>query len=222
MIAAVNFGNFNSWADFSLIRTSKTISPPEPKGYTVEVEGSDGELDLTEYFGETKFKNRKLTFNFSTVVPRTQAQFLAQYSDIQNKLHGQKMKISLEEEPEFYYFGRIKVKSWKISKGVGDIVIECNVGPYKYKQAKTLFSFTVSETSEQYVLPNLRKQAVPTFKITAPTTIVFGGSTYVIGAAGMTGEQSYIIPEIALSGGNNIISMSGNGTVKIEYQEGGL
>ena len=58
MYRSVNFDNYNSWTDFFLIRSSKTISSPEPKYIKVEVEGADGELDLTEYFGDIKYKNR--------------------------------------------------------------------------------------------------------------------------------------------------------------------
>ena len=71
MYRSVNFDNYNSWTDFFLVRSSKTISSPEPKYIKVEVEGADGELDLTEYFGDIKYKNRKLSFTFVAKVRET-------------------------------------------------------------------------------------------------------------------------------------------------------
>lgn len=219
MYRTVYFDNYNSWTDFSLIRSGKTISAPEPKYIKVEVEGADGELDLTEYFGDIKYKNRKLSFNFSTQV--RESEFLNLFSDIQNALHGKNMKIVLEEDPDFYYVGRITVNEWKSNKNVGEITIDCDVEPYKYKQYKTVYTFDLAENT-RYILPNLRKQVVPTFTISAPIQIVFEDSIFSIGEEGMTEEQTYIIPELVLISGDNIIDFMGNGTVKVEYQEGGL
>lgn len=220
MFRSVNFDNFNTWDDFHLIRTSKTISSPEPKFVKVEVDGADGDLDLTEYFGDVKYKNRKLSFNFSTATVK-ERDFLTLFSEIQNALHGQYMKIILEEDPDFYYMGRVSVNPWKSNKNIGQLTIDCDCEPYKYKLYKTIFTFDLTNPVE-YILPNLRKQTVPKFTITAPVQIKFNNSTHSIGAQGMTGEQTYIVPEIVLSPGNNLISLTGSGTIKIEYQEGGL
>ena len=38
----------------------------------------------------------------------------------------------------------------------------------------------------------------------------------------MTDEQTYIIPELVFAAGDNIVNFVGTGTVKVEYQEGGL
>lgn len=136
MYRSVNFDNYNSWTDFFLIRSSKTISAPEPKYIKVEVEGADGELDLTEYFGDIKYKNRKLSFTFVAKVRETE--FLNLFSSIQNALHGRNMKIVLEEDPDFYYFGRVTVNEWKSNKNIGEITIECDVEPYKYRTYKSV------------------------------------------------------------------------------------
>lgn len=219
MYRSVYFDNYNSWTDFSLIRSSKTISSPEPKYIKVEVDGADGELDLTEYFGDIKYKNRKLSFNFSTQVRETE--FLNLFSSIQNALHGKNMKIVLEEDPDFYYIGRVSVNEWKSNKNVGELTIDCDCEPYKYKRYKTFYTFDLTE-STRYILPNLKKQVVPTFTINVPTRIDFNNSSFNIGTEGMTEEETYIIPEIVLTAGDNILDFYGNGTVKVEYQEGGL
>ena len=219
MYRSVNFDNYNSWTDFSLIRSSKTISSPEPKYIKVEVEGADGELDLTEYFGDIKYKNRKLSFNFSTHV--REAEFLNLFSSIQNALHGRNMKIVLEEDPDFYYLGRVTVNEWKSNKNIGEITIDCDVEPYKYRTYKSVYTLDLTKNTS-YIFPNLRKQVVPTFTVSAPTQVIFENSTYSIGEEGMTDEQTYIIPELVFAAGDNIVNFVGTGTVKVEYQEGGL
>lgn len=219
MFRRVFFDDFDSWNDFSLIRSSKTITSPEPKYMKVEISGADGDLDLTEFFGDVKYQNRRLTFEFSTIVP--QNEFLTVFSEVQNNLHGRKMKIVLEEDSDFYYVGRISVNEWMADRNVGKITIECDCEPYKYKKEKTIFTFNVTSTTP-YILPNLRKRVVPTFTISSPLQIEFNNSIYKIGSEGMTGEQTYVIPEISLVQGDNVIRLTGNGRVRIEYQEGGL
>ena len=68
----VKFGNYHSYNDLDLILSQKIIGTPSIKTEVIDIPGGDGVLDLTEYFGETKYGNRPLTFEFSTVVPRSQ------------------------------------------------------------------------------------------------------------------------------------------------------
>lgn len=219
MIKRVFFDNFDSWADFSLIRSRKTIESPEPKYIKVEVEGADGDLDLTDFFGDVKFQNRNIRFEFSTAV--REREFLNLFSKIQNSLHGKKMKIVLEEDSDFYYVGRISVNEWEADKNIGLVTIDCDCEPYKYKKNKTIFTLNLTGKTP-YILPNLRKRVVPTFTISSPLKIEFNSSIYSIGSSGMTAQQTFVIPELSLREGDNLISLEGSGTVRIEYQEGGL
>ena len=63
----IKFGDYHSYDDFSLILTSKTIGTPTPKTEIIDIPGGDGVLDLTEFFGEVKYNNRQLSFEFSTI-----------------------------------------------------------------------------------------------------------------------------------------------------------
>ena len=65
----VRFDGKDSYTDFGLIRTGADIGSPSPRVSTVEVEGMDGVLDFTEYFGETLYDNREISFDFQVVPP---------------------------------------------------------------------------------------------------------------------------------------------------------
>lgn len=209
----VRFGNYHSWREFSLILSSKSIGSPTPKTAEVEVPGADGSLDLTEYFGEVNYKNRPLSFVFSTIVP--QSEFLKLFSEIQNTLHGKKFRIILDEDPEFYYIGRVTVSEWKANKSVGEITIDCNCEPYKYKMYETIRTETISGTKE-IVLNNLRKRVNPVITTNAEMNINFQNYSFSISAG------TWTIPEFYLSAGKNLISIKGNGTIEFKYQERGL
>ena len=127
----ITFGEYHSYRDLHLILAEKSIGTPAPKTELIDIPGSDGVLDFTEFFDGVKYKNRELSFEFSTLVP--QSEFMTLFSMIQNALHGQKMMISLDVDPEWHYIGRITVEPWKADKNIGKITIDCDCEPYKYR-----------------------------------------------------------------------------------------
>ena len=212
-LKGVKFGNYHSWRDFSLILGDKTIGAAEAKTAEVEVPGADGVLDITEYFGDINYKNRSLQFVFSTIVP--QKEFLKLFSKIQNAIHGKKIRIILDDDPDFYYIGRVTVSEWKANKNVGELTIDCDCEPYKYKVYETMITEEISGTKE-IVLNNLRRRVNPVITTSAQMNILFNDTSYMLSAG------TWTIPEIYLVAGKNHLTVSGNGTIEFKYQEGGL
>ena len=209
----IKFGNYHSYDDFSLILSQKTISAPSPKVESIEIPGGDGVLDLTDFFGEVKYNNRELTFEFSCILP--QEQFLDLFSQIQNAIHGRKMQIVLDDDPEWYYIGRVTVPEWKTEKSIGKLTIECDCEPYKMKVAQTVVAKSVA-SSATIILTNSRKKVVPEITTNASMTISFG--TY----SGTFSAGTFIIPELELVEGQNTVKVTGTGNVSFRYREGGL
>lgn len=213
MLKQVYFENYASYDDFHLYLSSYTIGAPAPKTEEVEIEGADGKLDLSDYFGEVKFENRTLTFNFSCI--RHPREFNTIYSKLQNTIHGQKMKISHDDDKGFYYIGRVSLDDWETNSRVGSITIKCDCEPYKYKQNKTIIPVTVNGNKEQ-VFKNLRKTVIPTVKTDAEVKVGYNGASYNVGVG------TFQMPEIAFKSGDNILTFEGNANVIVEYQEAGL
>ena len=211
----VTFGTNHSYKDFGLILSYKTIGVAEPKTGTVDIPGADGELDYTESLGDVKFKNRTLTFEFSTIT--NPKEFLSLYSHLQNNLNGKRMRITLDDDSEFYYIGRVKVNEWASNSRIGKIVIDVNAEPYKLKNNITVISQIISETTA-FNCSNLRKRVVPKITASAEVKVVYGGYSVMF-----SGERTD--DEIVFNEGQNalIITPTNPGTaVSIEYQEGGL
>ena len=212
----VTFGDLHSFNDLKLILNSKEIGSPAVKTKTIEIEGADSSLDLTEFFGEAKFENVMHKFQFSTIVP--QAQFLSLFSSVKNALHGKKMRIVLDGDPLFYYIGRIHVSSFTNEKAVGIISIECDCEPYKYKLQPTIVSVTVNGTFTTNI-PNSRKRVVPEVKVETNSTI---NLSYGVGNIWDLGSGTYTLPELELVAGENTVTVTGTGTITFTYQEGSL
>lgn len=213
MLKQVHFGEYSSFDDFTLILSSKKIESPKTKTETVDVPGADGVLDMTEYFGEPKYENRTLTFEFSTMA--RQDEFLKLFSQIQNAIHGKRFSIWLDEDPDFYYVGRISVSEWQADKNIGKVTVECDCEPYKYKQQQTRI-VTAVNGSAKVVYTNLRKSVTPQFDTTAQITIKYGALSFSANAG------TFRVPEIVFSAGNTVLEYEGNATVTVTYQEGGL
>ena len=209
----IKFGTYKSYDNLNLICTKKTIGSPAAKTTIVEIEGGDGVLDYTEYFGDVKYNNRQLNFEFESIVP--QSQFPELYSAILDALHGKKVQIVLDEDPDFYYVGRLEVSDFANERGIGSIKIDCDCEPYKYKKNKTVVSQAVSG-STTITLPNLRKRVVPTITSDAIMTFVFGKKTIQHSAG------TFIIPTLELVEGTNTVTVTGTGNVTFTYQEGRL
>lgn len=82
----IRFGAFHSYNDLRLILSKKEMGSPAVKVQQVDIPGADGNLDLTDFFGEPKYENVTHRFDFSTSYP--QEEFITQYSTIKNKIHG--------------------------------------------------------------------------------------------------------------------------------------
>lgn len=139
MYHSITFGDKNTWDDWRLVpETRPVVNPPEPKVSVIDIPGSDGVLDLTNALSKyTNFSNRTGSIDFIVVNDfyypvDDERQWYAVYSDILNYLHGQKMKMILEDDLQYYYEGRFSVNEWKSDKNFSRITIDYDVGPYKW------------------------------------------------------------------------------------------
>lgn len=208
------FGTMHSFRDLQMILSEKEIGAPPLKKDELDIPGSDGKLDNTEFFGEPKFGNLTHKFTFTTI----QNDLLTQYSRVKNALHGKKMQIVLDADPDYYYMGRCEVHNFHDEHGVGTIVVTCDCEPYKYAMAKTVVYQKIDGVVD-VVLLNGRKRAVPEVWIESESSlnIVFNTSNIWDLASG-----TYTLPELELTEGENIVTVTGTGAIAFTYQEGDL
>lgn len=125
----VKFGNKHT-SDYGIVLSHKSIDAPAPKTETVDIPGADGSIDMTEYLGDVKYKNRKLKFEFS--ISRTGGELLETYSEILGDLHGKRFdSIILDDDPDYKYAGRVTDISLKESGGIAAITVTCDCEPYR-------------------------------------------------------------------------------------------
>ena len=233
----VTFGSKHSYRDWGLFLKSRpVISPPNPKTVYIDIPGSDGVIDLTESLtGDVKFENRTIKCEFIVLDARNRWSNI--YSEIMDFLQGQQMKVIFDEDPTFYYIGRLKVNEWKSDKATSTITIEGNVEPYKLEMFSSLedwewdsFNFETGiireyksirvDESLTFTIEGRRKAVVPSFTVQSEDgtglNVVFDGTTYHLP------DGTSKVLNIIIKDGINTLYFTGNGMVSIDYRGGRL
>lgn len=226
----VTFGNYHSIQDWGIYLAERpVVSSPEVRTNYIEIAGMDGTLDFSEALtGRASYSDRELSCKFTLLPPRERWNSVV--SKILRQVHGKKMKIILDEEPDFYYYGRVIVGSPSSDK-VETLPISAIIQPYKYSVQNTAeqwkwdpFNFetgiitgysdiTVSGSKSVSVIGSF----APTFPVitcSSSMTMTCMGKSYSL-SAGQNSLESLIIPE----NGTTMV-FSGSGTVSIAYEVG--
>lgn len=137
----VIFGDKHTYRDWGLLTKSRPkISPPTPKYKMIAVPGSDAVIDLTERLtGQVHYEPRTIQFEFVMMAPR--AKWPTLYSEIMNHMHGQRIRIIMDDDPNFYYTGRVTVGDLDPEKKTAVLEMTAEVEPYKkerYGEGKCL------------------------------------------------------------------------------------
>lgn len=149
-----------------------TLSPPEPKTYTVDVPGGDGVIDLTQSLtGDVAYKNRQQTFTFMVVNPDS---FERVKTDVSNFLHGKRFDYQITMDPGYTYHGRFTVTEYDHTLYsypglVGIFSIKIDADPYKLKGHMT---YKLNATGgKMFRLESGRKPVHPVIECTQPCKV---------------------------------------------------
>lgn len=211
----IQFGNKHTYDDWELVLTNKALGLPTPKTSSIDVEGADGTIDTSEVLaGEIKFNNRMLEFEFTMTTPYDE--FNELITDIANYLHGKKLKIILDEDSDYYYYGRCQINQWSSDKRIGKIVISCECEPYKYALRDSVVSATINGKTYVKVVGK-RMTVTPIIEVSNDMEIIVDGKSNQL-YAGIENE----ILDLFIKEGINTLVFNGNGEVKIKYKGGEL
>lgn len=149
-----------------------TLSPPEPKTYTVDIPGGDGVIDLTQSLtGDVSYKNREQEFNFALLNPQDFEQVKTKVS---NFLHGKEFDYQMTMDPGYTYHGRFSVTRYAHAKysypgTVGTFTVSISADPYKLKKK---MSYKLNATGgKMFRLESGRKPVHPVIECTQPCKV---------------------------------------------------
>lgn len=199
------------------------VSPPPVKEEYIDVPGADGSLDYTEVLtNSVHYGNRTGSWEF--LVDNGYAPALEVHSKLLNFMHGRKATVILDDEPDYYYTGRLTLDTKFNAKDYNQVVIKYNFGPYKFPVSGTgdsdwkwseLFGNVITygsfqvKTDKMRVIYNENSTAVTaTINVTNTMKLTFGNDIIYL----TTGDN-----EITLQPGGNLMLFEGTGRVKVNY-----
>ena len=192
----------SAYDEWNIVLTKADIPLPKPKTSLVEIKGADSVLDLSEVLtGDILYNNRTITLTFEMM---DDTDYYDLISDISNYLHGRIVTITLTNDEDYYYVGRASINKWQCVKRKGTIVTETTMIVNVANQTKTI------------TLQNSRKRVCPMLNVTGTITLTINGVNYKLAE----GKQQ--LSNFRLVEGNNVVKVSGNGTLTITYRQGEL
>lgn len=240
MYHSINIDEYNTWDDWHLIPMNRpVIAPPKVNTNQVDVPGMDGFIDFTELLtGRPTFSSRTGSWEFAAHPSYSDIEpWNTKLSSILRALHGVEHRIILEDDPAYYYLGRLNVKDWKPGNNWSTVNIEYALQPYKREILSSSedwlwdpFSFVdgiIRAYSELAINGSFNLEIrtgtepiVPEFVVTDLgsdyLTLTFEGKQYKL-YSGTTKNR-----KILLTNGDNQLSFNGTGKVTINFKAGWL
>lgn len=199
--------------DLEIVLSSHSVTPPQPKTYFVQVDGADGELDLSEWAGEVKYENRTVKATFTCFAERVNHTEVV--DTFKSFILGRRLKITFSDEAEYYYDGRCTAIEVKTEKSISTLECEFVCKPYKTAHESTVITKEVTDSLE-IVLKAKRKTVVPTITVDETVTLKYGTLVYTIQA----GTQQ--VPAIVVTDTPKILTVTGACNITLSWMEGVL
>ena len=181
---------------------------------TVDIKGADGVLDLSEALtGDIKYSNREIKLTFELL---DDSEYESLISKIGAYVHGKKITFQLTNDDLYYYVGRASINDWECVKRKGKIVISVDCEPYKYRMNETIINVNLLNETKNIILTNERQRVYPSLSVQGNVVMTWNNTTYELS------DGIYKLLTFYLTEGDNIINLSGNGSIKFTYRMGAL
>lgn len=218
--------------DWGLKLLSVYIPMPDPKTQILDIPGGDGSIDLTEINGRPAYNDRdgvELAFDF---MDGSYENWFLKYSQFAAEVHGRKVKMVLDDDPDHYYMVRLKLDGKKSNPVYGQITFSGTAEPFKYDLTATnepwlwdTFNFetgVIREIEKVEITAENNKVTIIGAGIDTPPVFVvsqadnlkltYGGRTYTL----KVGRNRF--PAVRVGKEDVTLTFSGTGKFEVEYR----
>jgi len=215
------------------------IATPTPVTNFVDVPGASGQLDMSEALtGYPLYGSREGSLSFIVLNDYEGLDtWSKRYAKLCWIIHGKRLKMTLEDDPKYFYEGRFTVNGWNTSNSndFSKVEIGYTLDPYRYCVNKDTISFSISNSTR--ILNYARGETlgtmptVPEIKI---SNVSNGISVRCINdelnldvSHNLTINATYRFPDMILSNlyHSNVectLQFTGTGDVEVTVQNGDL
>ncbi|MBD5632447.1 MAG: hypothetical protein HDP34_04390 [Clostridia bacterium] len=206
MMKGAIFGSKHSVDDYRAIMNYARITTPTVKENYVDIPGGNSSLDLTEAVSGVTFNDGQISFKFTFLKEEDR-------SSMKNDLHGKKLQIVLEKEPEYYYDGRLFCRDGDYAGQIFELYIDARVSPYKQERQMTLHTEEIT-AAKDILLYNDRMPSIPVITVKGNISLTYNGISVQLS------DGTYTIPEFTLLDGLNRVYVDGKGSLELQYRKG--
>lgn len=206
--------NGKTEADYNANFIHWECTVPEPQTETMTIPLRDGFLNLTPMLSEEiHYNSRQITIGLE--LRSFRSDWEAYWSQLMRDLHGQEVKVSRSEDPNYYYIGTAKVGPIQDHGSTAGVNITVEAQPFKRTESFVEnVSISVSGTTTRTV-HNKYMRGYPLWKASASgMTVTLNGETWNI----PTTESDLFW--MYFSEGDNALTLKGSGTVKLRWRGG--
>lgn len=218
--------------DWGLKLLSVYIPMPDPKTQTIDISGGDGSIDLTEINGRPAYKDRdglELAFD---LMDGDYTTWFMKYSQFAAEMHGRKVKMVLDDEPEHYYMVRLNIDGKKTNPVYSEVTLSGSAEPFKYDLLssgepwiwdifnfrtgviRTLMDVEITSTNKTVTILGAGIDNPPVFVVTEANNLklTHDGRTYTL----KVGRNRF--PAVRVGKENVTLTFSGTGKMSVEYR----
>ena len=154
---------------------------PEPKTYLVDVPGSDGVIDLTEFAGDIAYQQRQQTFELMASGLTDRAAQVLQ-TQLARLVHGRRKTFALGQDPGWTYAGRFALgtPSHDSCTTVWTWPLTVSADPYKTRDDSPLTWLINAAGGVTLTLPVGRRRVCPTIQVQRTTLVSHDGRTWTL------------------------------------------
>lgn len=210
------------------LKDRNCVQPPTPKTAYQDIPGGDGSVDMSEATtGHVVYYRRKITMNFGCGARIKDWPEI--FSEIMQKFHGKTGKIVFDDDPNYYYIGRMTVLDYKRAVTLGTFTITVDAEPYKYEmdsgdedwmwdtldlETGIIREYGNVEVNGEYriIIDGTEKWIIPEIVVSEDMTVIFNGAEYPVK------KGTNKIYDIVVKDGENLLTFRGAGIVSVKYR----
>lgn len=168
-------------AEMNLVQQKVIVSPAKPQIQLVQVPGANGSVDLTDALTtDTKYSDRTITWTFA-VLPNVS--WFDTMALVSNRINGKRCRITLDEDPDWYYEGRVEVTTHTTDKLLRQITVVATCQPFKIANARSAWGDNLVKTTHKTKTIDVGEMSqIPVFSCNYDTNISWDGITVLIQA----------------------------------------
>lgn len=132
-----SYRDYNTWDDWKLIPKERPVVDPPSLSFQQNVFPDNQPISFStaDFYKATPYA-RQASWTFIIDNDYSEYDQPTVFNSIMNALHGQLMKIYLEDDPDYYYYGQVTVGKWSPQNNFSEITIEVACEALKYGEVK--------------------------------------------------------------------------------------